>query len=187
MDTYCALLSKILKHLAYAALLSLLSATMSLVPVLSYAQEPEVYTEDFDDGAAQGWLLDQGWGVDGGMLYGRGHAWAHYTRSRWGDRPFTLGFTLRHLTEGGGMHVNIHVRGPDRYAIGLRHGGMAAPMLYLYLFKQRGDTPPPSSRWIREVVEYNPEIAHKVEIAAEQGNIKVRVDGMMALPYSPFF
>ena len=146
--------------------LPLVGACLAVAATSGYAQGPEAYTEDFDDALAQGWELEPGWGLEDGMLIGSGDAWARYTDVHWGEGRFVMRFRLVDLQ--GGMHVNVHVNGPDRYAVGFRRVG--EDLVSLYLFKQRGDILPSSTRET-EVLEYDVKQQPLVEIVTEAGDI----------------
>ncbi|MGM0531466.1 MAG: hypothetical protein ACQER7_08950, partial [Bacteroidota bacterium] len=94
---------------------------------LAQSTAKEVYREDFEDGQAQGWDLEQPWVVDGGMLNGRGHTWAIYNAGGWTSAQITL------RLQTNGMHVNIGYSDVGRYAISFREENNR---LFLSLFKQ---------------------------------------------------
>ncbi len=123
------------KYLAsrWLAALLMVAAGVLVVPTLRMlAQEPETYFEDFEDGEAQGWMLDpNAWSVANGMLIGSGPGWSTYVEGHWSD--LTLAFRLREL--GGILHANIRVAGPTRYIVRLIYEGKA---ITVQLIKQRG-------------------------------------------------
>ncbi len=77
-------------------------ATVALL-MLSFAPahaQVQPYSEDFDDGKAQGWRIDaKAWEIKGGQLEGFGPGSAIYAEQQWGD--LDLGFTI--TTIGGSM------------------------------------------------------------------------------------
>jgi hypothetical protein len=102
-----------------------------LTPAQVFAQE-ETYTEDFDDGQAQGWGLEgEYWIIEGDELLGRGHGWAVYDSAGWSDLNFS--FRLSNLV--GTLHTNVHVFGPTRYIVSLSTG---EGVIIVHVFKQLG-------------------------------------------------
>jgi len=134
---------------------SVLTAGLLSIQIPASAQEPEVllYQENFDDGQAQDWSLEQGWSVSDGSLCGEGHKWARPTVGAWQD--FRVQFRLR--LDRRIVHLNYRVSGTRRYFIGFHEGG-------LYLSKQTG--PETFSHNLAEAVAtYNLGEWHQVEIA----------------------
>ena len=103
--------------------LSILTAGILNMGTPASAQGPEVllYQENFDDGQAQGWELEQGWAVSEGALCGQGHHWAFSNAGPW--QTFRVQFRLR--LDQGIVHLNYRVSGPRRYFIGFRQDGMS--------------------------------------------------------------
>ncbi|MFL7869794.1 MAG: family 16 glycoside hydrolase, partial [Anaerolineales bacterium] len=81
----------------------------------------EVYTEDFEDGEAQGWQLDPGWQVlqDEGnyVLSGEGHSWSRADKAY---DNYRLSFRIKLLK--GGVHLNYRLNDTGRYFIGFNTG-----------------------------------------------------------------
>lgn len=114
---------------------------------------------------------EDGWTASDGELVGAGHSWAGYDKSC-GDGPLALRFKIKSLV--GGMHANINVNGPDRYAVGLNNTGDG--LLSTYLFKQEGETVPPSTeRLLGEPVAYSQTQEYLVEILSNDGQVQVFV------------
>jgi hypothetical protein len=150
---------------------------LSYRPVEELVYSPaddRAYEENFDDRKAQGWELEEGWTIYGGELMGRGHSWARY-EDTWGEGPLTFKFNLVGLE--GGIHANVNINGPDRYAIGLVRTGDES--LSTYLFKQVGEISPSPSEHPPEFrgqsIDYDPNQEYQVEIVSENGNIQVYV------------
>lgn len=116
-----------------AVLALMLLALAILIPAQAFAQE-ETYTEDFDDGQAQGWGLEgEYWIIEGDELLGRGHGWATYEAGLWNDLNFS--FRLSNLV--GTLHTNVRVAGPGptRYITSLSAG---EGVIIVHVFKQLG-------------------------------------------------
>lgn len=112
-----------------------------------------------------------GWTTSDGELVGAGHSWAGYEKSC-GEGPLALRFNIKSLV--GGMHVNINVNGPDRYAVGFNNTGDG--LLSTYLFKQEGEAVPPSTERIPgESVAYNQTQDYRVDIRSNDGHVQVFV------------
>lgn len=88
----------------FAALLAL--GLLIAAPVMALAQGEEGFFEDFEDGEAQGWSLEQGWFISDGVLVNDGSAFASYAAA-WSD--MLLGFDLLRFT--GSMEVYLHYNG----------------------------------------------------------------------------
>jgi hypothetical protein len=115
--------------------------------------------------------IEYGWTTSDGELFGAGHSWAGYEKSC-GEGPLALRFNIKSLV--GGMHANINVNGPDRYAVGLNNTGDG--LLIPYLFKQEGEAVPPSAeRLPGEPVAYNQTQDYRVDIRSNDGHIQVFV------------
>ncbi len=180
MDDFPGLSLKALRHLHQALLLALAVAAVSLAltPTLGYAQEPEQYREDFDDGQARGWRLDPEWGLeaveDGYVLTGIGHTWATYEAGRWQDSH--VRFRLMLLEEGSVIHLNYHLSDEGRYFIGFGADG-------LYLSKEAPwgtfHEDLDSSSAFHSYKDW-----HTVEIIGEGPRIQVAVDGNTELDYT---
>jgi photosystem II stability/assembly factor-like uncharacterized protein len=154
--------------------LSVLAAgTLSMnIPASAQEQEIVLYQENFDDGRASGWELEQGWAVSEGALCGQGHHWARYTEGTWQD--FRVQFRLR--LDQGTVHLNYRVSGTHRYFIGFHQGE-------LYLSKQTGpDTF--SHDLAQAAATYNLGQWYQVEIAGQGGHLQIKVDGTVAVDYT---
>lgn len=116
----------------WLAALLIAVAILLITPVLHTAAQGETYFEDFDDGEAQGWMLDaNAWTVTEGALVGSGPGWATYMGGDWSD--LTLTFRLREFF--GILHANIRVLGPTRYIAELVYEEKA---IAVHLIKQIG-------------------------------------------------
>jgi photosystem II stability/assembly factor-like uncharacterized protein len=85
--------------------------------------QTEGFTENFDDGLAQGWDLEPGWQVvterGQGYLEGEGHVWARPGVEFEGD--FRLTFRIRLLS--GRIHLVYRLNDIGRYFIGFESDG----------------------------------------------------------------
>ncbi len=157
-------------------LLAAAAGCVAATSLLVSAQEPPhagneppapAWTEDFEDGRAEGWELEPGWTiatVDGRRcLQGNGHSWARRAGARWSD--FEMMLVVR-LTRGG-LHVNLRTDAMRRYFLGVRAGE-------LYLSKQTGPdrfeelatarwAAPPGGFAVFEIVAHGPHLAVLVE------------------------
>jgi len=114
---------------------------------------------------------EDGWTVSDGELVGAGHSWAGYDKSC-GEGPLALRFKIKSLV--GGLHANINVNGPYRYAVGFNNTGDG--LLSPYIFKQEGETVPPSTeRLPGEPVAYNQTREYQVDILSNDGHVQVFV------------
>jgi photosystem II stability/assembly factor-like uncharacterized protein len=142
------------------------------IPASAQGSQTLLYQENFDDGLAQKWELEQGWAVSEGSLCGQGHQWARYTEGTWQD--FRVLFRVR--LDRGTVHLNYRVSGTRRYFIGFHQGG-------LYLSKQTGpDTF--SDNLAEAVATYNLGQWYQVEIAGQGGHLQIKVDGTVAMDYT---
>ena len=155
----------------------LLTAITSLIlaPEKGYAQSPaqEVYREDFEDGQAQGWELEQPWVVDGGMLNGRGHTWAIYNPGRWESARITS------RLQTNGLHFNIGYSEVGRYAVSIREEN---GRLIISLFKQLWpDTF--FNNLARRATDFSTNTIHFVQVTIGDGRIRVSMNQQSMIDY----
>ena len=71
--------------------------------------EFEPFIDDFEDGNASGWQLEDGWSViqDNGnyVLQGTGHKWANAGSDGWQD--YTFETRIKPISFAGGVHINF--------------------------------------------------------------------------------
>ena len=135
------------------------------------------FEDDFEDGDADGWQLDEGWSViqESGnyVLQGIGHQWARAGSESWGD--YTFQSRIRLLQ--GAVHVNFRVCNEGRYYLGF------SPEGGLYLHKT-------ANQWSEDVPligneqPYNPNQWYDLKVELEEGNIKVYVDDELMIDYT---
>jgi len=92
-------------------------------------EEVELYHEDFEDGRAQGWRLEEegdgevGWSVRDGELHGSEHFWAVYEPGYWYDARLTLLVQLGnpYLDDrgNGGLHIMMRLSEEGRYVLAI--------------------------------------------------------------------
>jgi photosystem II stability/assembly factor-like uncharacterized protein len=156
-------------------LLAALLAADSPPPLFSQAPgEVLLYSEDFEDGQAQGWSLESGWQItaDAGnhVLAGQGHHWARYVGDAWAD--YRVHFRLKLLQ--GVIHLNVRLSEGSRYFIGFSEGGT-------YLNKQVGET---FSDLDTDDRSHALAQWHDIEMSANGGRIQVQVDDSLVLDYT---
>lgn len=153
----------------------IIGISLTILSVKGLAQNPvqEVYREDFEDGRAQGWELEQPWVVDGGMLNGRGHTWAIYNPGNWESARIAL------RLQTNGVHVNIGYSDVGRYAINIREEN---GRLIISLFKQLWpDTF--FNNLAHQATDFASNSIHFVQMTIEDGRIRVSVNQQQMLDY----
>jgi len=183
-DRHHALAFKSIRRSAHALLLAplLLALLLPVVHAPGHAQGPEevvLYEENFDDGQAQGWDLDEGWRIEAEsgtnyVLSGSGHNWARYAEGEWQD--FRVSFRLSLREQNSVIHLNYRLSDEGRYYISFRQTGSSLEKQY---WPDRflgplatSDTPYDYWRW------------YEVEIVGEGAHIQFFVDGKLQLDYT---
>jgi len=183
-DRHHALAFKSIRRSAHALLLAplLLALLLPVVHAPGHAQGPEevvLYEENFDDGQAQGWDLDEGWRIEAEsgtnyVLSGSGHNWARYAEGEWQD--FRVSFRLSLREQNSVIHLNYRLSDEGRYYISFRHTGSSLEKQY---WPDRflgplatSDTPYDYWRW------------YQVEIVGEGAHIQFFVNGELQLDYT---
>ncbi len=142
--------------------------------VPAFAEQEVLYSENFEAGTAESWELEQGWRVENDegnfVLSGEGHHWARLQRGQdWADYTFRARLKLIR----GGIHLNYRVSENGRYFIGFREDGV-------YLNKET-----PWGKFFELAATNDTRIGfnvwHDVEIRGERGNIRVYLDGVLAI------
>ena len=133
------------------------------------------FKDDFEDGNADGWQLESGWGVtqDNGnyVLQGIGHKWARAGSESWTDYTFE---TKIKLVEGG-AHVNFRVSQEGRYAIGVNEGGV---------YLMRTIFPNVHTQLAQAEFPFGKNIWSKIKITGKGNNIKVYVNDVLRINYT---
>lgn len=178
MYQYCGFFAR----LGRLALLLGAGLLLASCPAPTRAQaDNSPYQESFDQEQAAGWNLDTGtWQLGGGLLTGRGHGWATYTRGNWDN--MTLSFTLRGLT--GTLHASILLAdGPSRYLVGLQNLGDS---IHVYLERQDGPNTF-SGQLAGADFSFSREdfklYGLLVQITADGPNVRVRLNGETVIEY----
>lgn len=161
-----------MKTLRVVSFVMLLLLTIILLPGAS-AQEI-AYQEDFEDGQAQDWTLEPGWGViqvDGNyVLSGEGHTWA---RASGFYDDFRLSFRL--MLRQGEVHLNVRTNDAGRYFIRFYdQGSQLGKQYWPDTFQQnlaRGSGSHRFNEW------------HQVEISANGNELTFSVDGNVEWTY----
>ena len=147
------------------------------IPVLGLQDDwVSLFRDDFDEGSAESWDLEQGWGIvaddSGGFaLRGASPSWARLPESSaWSNYRFKSRIKL----SGGAIHLNCRLSASGRYFIGFSSEG-------LYLSKQF---------WpdlFFDLASHNEAFArdtwHTVEIVCDGAVIKVSVNGDLKIEY----
>lgn len=167
---------KITMRTKATTLLFILGLMFGTFPVSAQENPPApVYQEDFEDGEAQGWDLNSGWGIiqDGNnhVLAGKGHFWA-YSNISYDD--YKLTFRIKVLQ--GMIHLVYHLNDEGRYFIGFMENGT-------YLQKQY---------WPDTFIENlasskNTHLLntwHEVQISNQGGTLHFAVDGKTEWNYT---
>ena len=160
----------------------ILTAPPATAIVPTSTLEPGVlYREDFETGKASNWSLDPGWQVtqDGSnyVLSGEGFQFADYTAGKeWTD--YLVRFRLKLLQ--GSIHLDYRRVDNSNRAPSLTSAGYFVEFRgnYLSLFKMI------SGDWIVRCgkdVEFATKTWHDVEVAVDQNNFMVYLDGALVL------
>jgi len=151
--------------------------TITITPTLTLepCRRGVWYCENFNDGLAQSWNLEQGWSVEDEYLYGTGHHFAILDGYSWDNYRVTYNLYL----EGGTIHLNYRLTpvsgGFNRYFIGVNQYGM-------YLSKQVGGEfydGIVSTTWSDSLEGW-----HTIDIFGWNGHILVEMDGESMLEYA---
>ena len=166
---------KIQHFLCATLILLLLLASLPITQSQIALAQNVAYQEDFENGQAYDWTLEEGWQVvvDGSnhVLAGQGHYWAHSNQMF--DVDYRLLFRLKLIK--GAIHLVYRLNDIGRYFIGFSSDGS-------YLSKQIWPD------------EYHPDLAthegkhsinnwHQVEIAGQGSKLSFYVDGSQELAY----
>jgi photosystem II stability/assembly factor-like uncharacterized protein len=135
-----------------------------------------VYQEDFQDGQAQGWQLEDGWAVvqdgDASFLSGEGHVWARVDQAL--SSNFRLTFRLR-LVQGR-IHLVVRSNEVGRYYLGLENQGSDL---------NRQEWPDTfHSRWAASSRKHSLNAWHAVEIVETHGRLELIVDGQSEFSFA---
>ncbi|MFW6101048.1 MAG: CARDB domain-containing protein [Bacteroidota bacterium] len=156
-------------------LILFIGISQTFFPQRAFPQTPsqEIYREDFEDGQAQGWELEQPWVVDGGMLNGRGHSWAIYNPGNWESARIAL------RLQTTGVHVDIGYSDKGRYVVSIREEN---GRLVISLFKQLWpDTF--FNNLASQATNFATNSIHFVQMTIGEGRIRVSVNQQQMIDY----
>jgi len=166
---------KILKR---AFLHVLLSSALFLLSHFTSLAQTILFQDDFEDGHADGWQLDDEWQVEdvGGnvVLSGLGHGFAETGDFRWSD--YTLQAKVNLADDKSNLHLNYRQGNRvsfQRYFLGFGLGGLTLRKQVVDTFTdlESVDEEYESNRW------------YTVEIAGDEGHIRVYLDGALKIDY----
>ncbi|MDD4985303.1 MAG: DUF1080 domain-containing protein [Dehalococcoidales bacterium] len=145
--------------------------------IISPGLEP--FTDDFEDGNADGWQLDDGWSViqdDGNyVLEGIGHKWANTGLDSWQD--YTFETRIKPADFGSGVHINFRRSSEGRYFLALYQNG-------LHLSKQFNQWQEFAHGLSESPGTYSVNRWYDLKVEARGANIKVYVDGVLKINYT---
>lgn len=150
-----------------------LSGAMALETAFA---QPVVYSEDFNDGQAQGWQLDSSWQVSQNRLTARGRGWARYRNGNWENLKLSFLFNASNR----GVVANIRVSDRGRYGVGFRP---ERGIVLVYLFKETPGSGPNAFRDLgqRRMPVRDARQGYRAEIFAQNDRISVSLNGNPAL------
>lgn len=136
-----------------------------------------IYCEDFENGDAPGWSLQEGWrvGLENGdhVLQGENHHFAILNHQGWED--YRLRFRLK--LQQGGIHLNFRYSEDNtRYFVSFNES-------WLQLDRQRGPNPTNIVTLARAIPTFSLDRWYDVEIVGDGGHIQVFVDGNLELEF----
>lgn len=139
----------------------------------------EPFIDDFEDGNASGWQLEDGWSViqDNGnyVLQGTGHKWAETGPSIWADYTFIT--RIKPINFAGGVHINFRKSSEGRYFLGFHQGG-------LYLCKQFNQWNEIADNIALSSGTYTTNRWYDLRVEVRGDNIKVYVDNILKIDYT---
>jgi photosystem II stability/assembly factor-like uncharacterized protein len=154
----------------------LVSPPLNTAAAASTSADVILYSEDFEDGLAQGWNLPAGWAVaadpaGGSSLRCRGPAYCQYGGDSWGD----FAYTVRIKPISGRIHLYYCIGGGTYYFIGFEEHA-------LDLTKASADG---RERTLKSVAqERRANRWYELRIVEADGRVDVYVDGTRRLSYA---
>jgi photosystem II stability/assembly factor-like uncharacterized protein len=134
------------------------------------------FEDDFEDGDADGWQLEDSWSVvqESGnyVLHGIGHKWANAGLQEW--RDYTFQSRVRLLE--GAVHINFRMCDEGRYFLGFHGDGLG---LHKQFDQWRQFTDLAGSGDSHSLDQW-----YELKVELEQGNIKVYVDDELMIDYT---
>ena len=169
-----------------ALVLGLLATVLSQGAFAQTGGMTALFSDDFEDGTADDWELETGWGIElengNHVLSGKGHSWARPVRSEGGGTITSFETRIKRLK--GGIHLNFRL-GPKgtRYFVGVNEDR-------LYLNKSILKDPVPTEGDPFE----HPELIgvrlrldpawHTIKVTGNGNNLKVYIDGQLMIDYT---
>src|SRR3990172_8621397 len=165
------ILIRILRKVKRISMLLLLSLLIVLLFFSSIGLTQTVlFQDDFEDGNADDWILESGWQVedeDGNfILSGTGHSFAKTGDTSW--RNYRFKTKLKLMDNNSSVHVNYRVyNNCERYFIDFYSQG---------LFLSKTAPCETQTELVSVNVSYDTNKWYTIEVAGDEGNIKVYVD-----------
>ena len=173
------ILIRILRKVKRISMLLLLSLLIVLLFFSSIGLTQTVlFQDDFEDGNADDWILESGWQVedeDGNfILSGTGHSFAKTGDTSW--RNYRFKTKLKLMDNNSSVHVNYRVyNNCERYFIDFYSQG---------LFLSKTAPCETQTELVSVNVSYDTNKWYTIEVAGDEGNIKVYVDNILKIDYT---
>ena len=135
------------------------------------------FEDNFEDGNANGWELQDGWSVilENGnyVLQGIGHKWARAGTESWGNYTFQTRLKLLQ----GSVHVNFRVKEDEgRYFLGFNEGGLSLGKQFHH-WSEFADLAQSGQR-------YDLNRWYDLRVEVEGSQIRVYTDGELRIDYT---
>jgi photosystem II stability/assembly factor-like uncharacterized protein len=153
--------------------------TLDITSLRIASSGAEPFSDEFEDGNAGGWQLDDGWSViqdgDNYVLDGTGHNWANTGSENWQD--YTFETRIKPVDFGDGVHINFRSSSEGRYFLALHQNG-------LYLSKQFNQWREFASGLAESPGAYSANHWYDLKVEIRSANIKVYLDGILKIDYT---
>ena len=151
----------------------LLLAALLHSPCFSQSDWEVVFSDDFEQGNADNWTLDNGWSLmqveSNFVLQGVNHSWATCnTGSFWTDYKFRCKFRY----DQGDMHLNFRLSPQGRYMVGIYDGAIALT---------RDDGWGTYTTLAETATDLQADLWYRIEVLANQRAIQVFLDGALLI------
>lgn len=147
-----------------------------LLPAFCFPQS-SLFQDDFDNGNANSWLLEEGWQVlqdDGNfVLSSSQHSFAKAGSTFWTNYSMTVRVKLQ--TNNSGTHLNYRNQGCDRYFVAFNAGVVSLSKTYpcgTHAQLASVSSSHALNQW------------YTVKIVGDAGNIKVYVDDLLQIDFT---
>ena len=168
-----------------ALVLGLLATVLSQGSFAQTGGMTELFSDDFEDGTADDWELETGWGIESEngnhVLIGKGHSWAKPIRSEgWGT---ITSFKTRIKRIEGGVHLNFRLFEGTRYFVGVYGDRLS---LQKSILKDPVPTVGnPFDHFELTGVPLRLDATwHAIKITGNGDNLKVYIDGQLKIDYT---